>query len=248
LLIFVTEWYVSRNTKKYQVIEKFKMGEPYCNDPRCQRNRNGERHRAHVISEKLANIYFGENYCNDPRCQRNRNGERHEAHNERIIQNETTVERLFGTTEAYPYCNDPRCQANRGGERHRPHSPDDPYFCYIQYMGGHKAYPSPSSTTMHFYEDRIEVDSPKLVIPYRSMKNIENMTEKRISILRVVALGLIFVPLAIVGALWKKNHIYTIIRFSDDSDDQMIIVDFDKNLDSAQSIIYNRMLEFRNKR
>lgn len=115
-------------------------------------------------------------------------------------------------------------------------------------MGGHKAYPSPSSTTMHFYEDRIEVDSPKLVIPYRSLKNIENMTEKRISILRVVALGLIFVPLAIVGALWKKNHIYTINRFSDNSDDQMIIADFDKNLVSAQSVIYNRMLEFRNKR
>jgi hypothetical protein len=74
------------------------------------------------------------------------------------------------------------------------------------------------------------------------------MTEKRISILRVVAFGLIFVPLAIVGALWKKNHIYTVIRFSDDSDDQMIIVDFDQNLDSAQSVIYNRMLEFRNKK
>lgn len=210
--------------------------------------RDGERHKAHVISEKLTNIYFGENYCNDPRCQRNRNGERHEAHNERIIQNETTVERSFGTTETYPYCNDSKCQVNRGGERHRPHSPNNPYFCYIQYMGGHKAYPSPSSTTMHFYEDRIEVDSPKLVIPYRSLKNIENMTEKRISILRVVALGLIFVPLAIVGALWKKNHIYTINRFSDDSDDQMIIADFDKNLVSAQSVIYNRMLEFRNKR
>jgi hypothetical protein len=101
---------------------------------------------------------------------------------------------------------------------------------------------------MYFFEDRIEVDSPKLVIPYRSMKNIENMTERRISILRVVALGLIFVPLAIVGALWKKNLIYTVIRFKDDFDDQMIIVDFDQNLDSAQSVIYNSMLEFRNKR
>lgn len=66
--------------------------------------------------------------------------------------------------------------------------------------------------------------------------------------MRVVVLGIIFVPLAIVGALWKKNHIYTIIRFNNDSDDQMIIVDFDQNLDSAQSVIYNRMLEFRNKR
>jgi hypothetical protein len=107
------EYYISRNTKKYQVIEKFKMGDPYCNDPRCQRNRNGERHKAHVISEKLANIYFGENYCNDPRCQRNRNGERHEAHNEKIILKETTAERSFDTTGVYPFCNDPRCQTNR---------------------------------------------------------------------------------------------------------------------------------------
>jgi hypothetical protein len=99
--------------------------------------------------------------------------ERHEAHNEGIIQNETTIERLFGITEAYSYCNDPRCQANRGGEKHRPHSPGNPYYCYIQYMGGHKAYPSPTSTTRHYYEDRIDVDSPKLVIQYRSMKIIE---------------------------------------------------------------------------
>jgi hypothetical protein len=174
--------------------------------------------------------------------------ERHEAHNERIILKETTTERFFDTTEVYPYCNDPRCQTNRGEERDRPHTPDNPYFYYIKYIGGHKAYPSPSGTRMYFFEDRIEVDSPKLVIPYRSMKNIENMTERRISILRVVALGLIFVPLAIVGALWKKNLIYTVIRFKDDFDDQMIIVDFDQNLDSAQSVIYNSMLEFRNKR
>ena len=193
------------------------MGEPYCNDPRCHRNRNGERHRAHVIFEKLNNIYFGENYCNDPRCQRNRSGERHEAHNDRIHLDETTVERLFDTTDTYPYCNDPRCKTNKSGERHRPHSSENPYVCYIKYMGGHKAYPSPSDTRMNFYADRIELDNPRLIIPYRSMKNIENMTEKRISILRVVVLGLIFAPLAIVGALWKKDHILTIIRFSDES-------------------------------
>ena len=119
----------------------------------------------------------------------------------------------------------------------------------LKYKGGHKAYPSPTTTRMHFYEDRIEVDNPELVIPYRIMKNIENIHEKRISALRVVVLGLIFVPLAIVGAMWKKNHIYTIIRFrDDDDDDQKIIVDFEKNLDSAQSVIYKRMLEFRKAR
>jgi hypothetical protein len=78
------------------------------------------------------------------------------------------------------------------------------------------------------------------------MQNIENTIEKKISALRVIVLGLIFIPLAIVGALWKKNHIYTIIRFRDYFDDQMIVLDFDENIDSAQSVIYRRMLEFRN--
>ena len=120
LLIFVMGCYISRNTKKYQVIEKFKMGDPYCNDPRCQRNRNGDRH---------------------------------EAHNESIILKETTTERSFDNTEVYPYFNDLRCHTDRGGERHRPHTPDNPYFYYIKYMGGHKAYPSPSGTKMYFYEE-----------------------------------------------------------------------------------------------
>ena len=98
---------------------------------------------------------------------------------------------------------------------------------------------------MHFYQDRIEIDNPKLIIPYRFMQNIENTIEKKISALRVIVLGLILV-LTIVGALWKKNHIYTIIRFRDYFDDKMIVLDFDENIDSAQSIIYKRMLEFRN--
>jgi len=78
------------------------------------------------------------------------------------------------------------------------------------------------------------------------MQNIENTIEKKISALRVIVLGLILVPLTIVGALWKKNHIYTIIRFRGYFDDKMIVLDFDENIDSAQSVIYRRMLEFRN--
>jgi hypothetical protein len=222
------------------------MGEPYCNDPRCQRNRSGERHKVHVIGEEQANIYHGENYCNDPRCQRNRNGQKHEAHTESIISSATFIDKRFDTIDEYTYCNDPRCPTNRDGERHRQHSPDNPYFYFVRYLGGHKAFPTPTDTKMHFYYDRVEIDNPKLVVPYRNMQNIENTNEKKISALRVIVLGLIFVPLAILGALWKKNHIYTIIRFRDYFDDQMIVLDFDQNIDSAQSVIYKRMLEFRN--
>lgn len=222
------------------------MGEPYCNDPRCQRNRSGERHKVHVIGEEQANTYHGENYCNDPRCPGNRNGQKHEVHTESIISNVMVVDKKFDTTDEYTYCNDSRCQTNRNGDRHRPHSPDNPNFYYIRYLGGHKAYPTPTDTKIHFYYDRVEIDNPKLIVPYRHIQNIENTSEKKISALRVIILGLIFVPLAIVGALWKKNHIYTIIRFRDNFDDQMIVLDFDQNIDSAQSVIYKRMLEFRN--
>jgi hypothetical protein len=222
------------------------MGEPYCNDPRCQRNRSGERHKAHVIGEERASVYHGENYCNDPRCSRNREGQKHEAHTESTITNEMIIDKRFDTTNEYTYCNDPRCQTNRNGERHRHHSPENPDFYYIKYLGGHKAFPTPTDTKMHFYQDRIEIDNPKMIVPYRFMQNIENTIEKKISALRVIVLGLIFIPLAIVGALWKKNHIYTIIRFRDYFDDQMIVLDFDENIDSAQSVIYRRMLEFRN--
>lgn len=222
------------------------MGEPYCNDPRCQRNRSGERHKAHVIGEEQATAYHGENYCNDPRCARNRNGQKHESHTESSISSEMIVDKRFDTNNEYTYCNDPRCLTNREGVRHRQHSPENPDYYYIKYLGGHKAFPTPTDTKMHFYPDRVEIDNPKLVVSYRHIQNIENTNEKKISALRVIVLGLIFVPLAIVGALWKKNHIYTIIRFRDYFDDQMIVLDFDENIDSAQSVIYKRMLEFRN--
>ena len=63
-------------------------GENYCNDPRCQRNRNGQKHEAHaesiVSNEKIVNERFDTTdeytYCNDPRCQTNRDGERHRQH------------------------------------------------------------------------------------------------------------------------------------------------------------------------
>ena len=50
------------------------------------------------------------------------------------------------------------------------------------------------------------------------MKNIENMDEKKISALRVVVLGLVFLPLAIVGAMPKKRMTYRVIQYNDGKD------------------------------
>ena len=79
-----------------------------------------------------------------------------------------------------------------------------------KYLGGHKAYPAkkPKGVKINLFVDRIEVHGDKFLfnIPYSQMTNIENMDEKKMSALRVVGLGLVFIPLAIVGALWKKRR------------------------------------------
>lgn len=121
----------------------------------------------------------------------------------------------------------------------------------ITYVGGHPAYPKSGDTRIYIYDNRIEVgqteDDPLLVIPYANMINIENMDEKKISALRVVGLGLIFVPLAIVGAVWKKKHIYTVIHYNDEVGVQTIVLDFDRFIDKLQPFIYRKMLEVRKK-
>ena len=111
-----------------------------------------------------------------------------------------------------------------------------------QYIGGHIEYPRSEDIGFYLYKDRLSIwfatrDS-WLRIPYSTMTSIENMDEKKISADRVVMLG-------VVGALWKKTHIYTIIRYKDELDEHKIILDFGDNVEYAQGLIYKKMLEAR---
>ncbi|HSA74238.1 MAG TPA: hypothetical protein VLD84_09825 [Nitrososphaeraceae archaeon] len=191
---------------------------------------------------------MGENYCNDPRCKGNRNGERHPAHDGISFKTEEMdiKDELENIATVESYCNDGSCVRTRRGEKHPAHF-SYPGRCEIKYLGGHKAYPRPTDTEMFFYDERIEIEDPHLVIPYSSINNLENLDEKKISAKRVIALGLVAFPLAIVGAMWKKNHIYTVIQYRDEIDDHTIIVDFDEYLESAQPLIYENMLKARKK-
>ena len=118
---------------------------------------------------------------------------------------------------------------------------------HAKYLGGHKAYPIRKAMDVKIlvFSDRLEVEKLFLTIPYSKMTNIENMDDKKISALRVVVLGLIFVPLAIVGALWKKKKLYTVIEYNDGIDNQQMIFDFDKNVEKMQPLIYHKMLQSR---
>ncbi len=128
----------------------------------------------------------------------------------------------------------------RRGERHPAHFSGDRDYCDIQYIGGHKAYPSSTDTKTYIYNDQVEIENPQLTIPFSAMTNIENADKEKISLFRVVMFG-------VVGALWKKNHIVTVIQYRDEIDDHTIVVDFDVYIDDAQSLNYRKKLEFRNR-
>ena len=186
----------------------------------------------------------------------NRRGQRHPAHIEApsSLEEPDRNEMIGNPVLGGLYCNDGNCPLTRRGERHRVHdgvsAADGELqdYCDMEYIGGHKAYPSSTNTKMYFYEDRIQIGNPELVILYSAITNIENMDEKKISALRVVGLGLVFLPLAIVGAMWKKRHLYTVIQYKDELDDQTIVIDFENNIDEAQSLIYRKMLEARTRK
>jgi len=138
----------------------------------------------------------------------------------------------------------------RETEKQEIQKPQDKFDA--KYLGGHKAYPAnkPKDVKINIFLDRIEIHSDKFLfnIPYSQMTNIENMDEKKISALRVVGLGLVFLPLAIVGAIWKKKKIYTVIEYNDGIDTQSIVLDFEKHLEKKQPIIYQKMIAARTRR
>jgi hypothetical protein len=108
-----------------------------------------------------------------------------------------------------------------------------------KYLGGHKMYPKSTDTKVLIYKDRIHIERLNLQVKYSSMTNIENADEKKISALRVVLLG-------VIGALWKKKHIYSVIQYNDVlGEHQTLVFDFDHDIDKAQPAIYQKMLESR---
>jgi hypothetical protein len=116
----------------------------------------------------------------------------------------------------------------------------------VRYLGGHKAYPMPVLSEIYFYEDSFEIEANHISVRYSKIKDIINSNEMKRDIERL-AYGLLLPPLAL-AYLWKKNHIYTILEYDDGYDIQKIVLDFEKGASYAQSIIYRKMLEYRNTR
>jgi hypothetical protein len=112
----------------------------------------------------------------------------------------------------------------------------------ILYVGGHKMYPKGGETMIFLYDDCFELGAKRektvLSIPYSDIISLDNMDETKISAERVAVLG-------VLGALLKKRHVYTVIRYKEEWDDQTIVLDFENNIDKLQPYIYKKMLDIK---
>jgi hypothetical protein len=115
----------------------------------------------------------------------------------------------------------------------------------MPYVGGHIEHPTSKDSKVFLYDNRIELHfydgydyKPTIIVPHQSLDNIESANEDKISAFRVAMLG-------IVGGLWKKKHVYTVIQYKDEIGAKTIVLDFGKNINEAQPLIYKKMVESR---
>lgn len=107
-----------------------------------------------------------------------------------------------------------------------------------EYMGGHKLYPKKQVVRVYIDADRLVIEGlDNLEIPFSKITNLENMDEKRITKTRILLGG------PIIGLLWKKNFVYTVIEYNDGLMNQSVILDAGKDAESFQRMIYARMLK-----
>ena len=44
------------------------------------------------------------------------------------------------------------------------------------------------------------------------------------------------------GLLWKKNYLYTVIDYTDENEEETIVLDFHRSAEKAQRLIYQKMI------
>ena len=107
-----------------------------------------------------------------------------------------------------------------------------------KYISGHSLYAHEKGTDVLFYEDRMQFDNMDITIPYIAITKLGSQEDRHITKTRVFVTG----PL---GLFWKKKYRYTVIEYNDGIQDQSVILDFHKEANKAQKIIYPKMIEAR---
>jgi hypothetical protein len=124
------------------------------------------------------------------------------------------------------------------------------YAKYIGALSSNKSYPLEEGAYTYFYEDRTIVEllksKYKTTIPYKNMTEVENVDAgKKVDMDRVFGLSLVTLGIgSIVGLLWKRHAILTVLKYSDeDSKPQTITLDFMGNTEYAQPLLVKKFRE-----
>ena len=126
------------------------------------------------------------------------------------------------------------------------------YAKYIGVLGNNKSRPVDEDSYVYIFNDRIEIKLLKskggilltskgeaiITIPYRNMTELQHIDAgKKVDADRVLLFG----P---AGLLWKRHHIVTIIKYTDEVQaSQTIALDFRANTKYAQSLIDRKLRE-----
>jgi hypothetical protein len=105
----------------------------------------------------------------------------------------------------------------------------------------------PQNVNVFIYPEEMIVDPFRHDIEYSSIISIENIDEKQaVQWEKVIGLGIIFAPLAIVGYKRKEKRAITVIKYVTNApESQTVVIDFNWNVDYAYNIISRRMNQSR---
>jgi len=109
-----------------------------------------------------------------------------------------------------------------------------------KYISGHSLYAHEKGTDVSFYQDRMQFDNMNITIPYIAITQLGSQEDRHITKTRVLVTGF-------VGLFWKKKYRYTVIEYNDGIQDQTVILDFHKEANKAQRIIYSKMIDAKEK-
>jgi len=109
-----------------------------------------------------------------------------------------------------------------------------------KYISGHSLYAHEKGTDVSFYQDRMQFDNMNITIPYIAITQLGSQEDRHITKTRVLVTG-------VVGLFWKKKYRYTVIEYNDGIQIQTVILDFHKEANKAQRIIYSKMIDAKEK-
>ncbi|MEM2127799.1 MAG: hypothetical protein QXH67_06225 [Candidatus Bathyarchaeia archaeon] len=108
------------------------------------------------------------------------------------------------------------------------------YAYKAKYLGGHSAFPKSMDVRLILLPDALEIPQFPEKIPYSKIKNVQGVTQEKLTAMRLLFLGVLAFAL-------KKKKLYMILTYEDAAGvEQNPVFDVEK-IEEVQPTIYRRM-------